>query len=90
MEGEIRVAGEYACERRLARTGRPVEHQRRETARIEHASQHAAWPEKIVLTQNLVERLRAHTHRQRGMLVQRALFRLVKQIHAESIPYPGR
>ena len=72
--------GDDPRERRLARAGRAVEHERRHAVGLDREPQRPARPDHVLLADELVERLRPQPPRERRDLVQPPPGRLVEKI----------
>src|SRR5262249_60304773 len=72
--------GDDPCKRRLAGSGWPVEDERRDAVRFDRAAERSTRAEHVLLPDELVERLRAQSLRQRRELLERAPRPLVEEV----------
>ncbi len=91
LEGAARRGGDDPRERRLARPGRPVEDHRVRLAGLDRGSQGRPLGEQVLLADELVERGRAHAHRQRrlGGRHRRAPGGRLRVVGLEQTVHPG-
>src|SRR6185437_10854426 len=85
LEMALAVTGDQTRERRLSGSGRAVKNDAGNAVGLEHPAEQFALAQEMLLADELIERARAHAHRQRRDLTQVFLAGLVKEVHVPII-----